>query len=193
MPACIVRFRTLASLVNIVGSACVALGIVVIDEISHVICMSFAPWLRLLFLDICCTVVYYAQISRMLATLSTMTSPTTAKIPPIVSVVQGSVIRAGLKGTSFTYFTTDKAKSARDLLAIFKEAKAEDPPQLEEMSVFGGSGGRSRYGGGRGGGQGGGYGGGGGCGYSGGGGRGYGGRGRGGGGGGGGYGGHDCW
>jgi len=49
--------------------------------------------------------------------------------------------RAGMKGTSFTYFTTDNAKSARELLSILKEAKADVPPQLEEMSMFGGGGG----------------------------------------------------
>ncbi|KAI0049001.1 DEAD-domain-containing protein [Auriscalpium vulgare] len=80
----------------------------------------------------------------------------------------GRTGRAGMKGTSFTYFTTDNAKSARDLVAILREAKAEVPPALEEMTMFGGGGGRSRYGGGGGGrgggrgGRGGGYGGGGG-------------------------------
>ncbi|KAI0667808.1 hypothetical protein C8Q78DRAFT_1081694 [Trametes maxima] len=89
----------------------------------------------------------------------------------------GRTGRAGMKGTSYTYFTTDNAKQARELIGILKEANAVVPPQLEEMSMFGGGGGgRSRYGGGRGRGGGGG-----------GGGR-YGG---GGGGGGGGYGGHD--
>lgn len=48
-----------------------------------------------------------------------------------------------MKGTSYTYFTTDNAKSARELLAILREAKANIPPQLEEMSMFGGGGGRS--------------------------------------------------
>lgn len=46
-----------------------------------------------------------------------------------------------MKGTSYTYFTTDNAKSARDLVAILKEANAEIPPQLEEMTMFGGGGG----------------------------------------------------
>lgn len=48
-----------------------------------------------------------------------------------------------MKGTSYTYFTTDNAKSARELLAILREANADIPPQLEEMSMFGGGGGRS--------------------------------------------------
>ncbi|KIP10983.1 hypothetical protein PHLGIDRAFT_171911 [Phlebiopsis gigantea 11061_1 CR5-6] len=55
----------------------------------------------------------------------------------------GRTGRAGLKGTSYTYFTTDNAKSARELITILREAKAIVPPQLEEMSMFGGGGGRS--------------------------------------------------
>ena len=46
-----------------------------------------------------------------------------------------------MKGTSYTYFTTENAKSARDLIAILKEAKADVPPALEEMAMFGGGGG----------------------------------------------------
>jgi len=101
----------------------------------------------------------------------------------------GRTGRAGSTGTSYTYFTTENAKSARELIVILREAKAVVPPQLEEMSGFGGGGGgRGRYGGGRGGGRGGGGG------YRGGGGGGYGGGGYGGGGGGGGYGGGgDRW
>ncbi|KAI0788086.1 P-loop containing nucleoside triphosphate hydrolase protein [Fomes fomentarius] len=76
----------------------------------------------------------------------------------------GRTGRAGMTGTSYTYFTTDNAKQSRDLIAILREANAHVPPQLEEMSMFGGGGGgRSRYGGGgrgRGGGGGGGGGGG---------------------------------
>ncbi|EIW57832.1 DEAD-domain-containing protein [Trametes versicolor FP-101664 SS1] len=96
----------------------------------------------------------------------------------------GRTGRAGTTGTSFTYFTTDNAKQARELIGILKEAKAVVPPQLEEMSMYGGGGGgRGRYGGGgrgRGGGGGGGRyggGGGGGGGYGGGGDSGYGSRG----------------
>jgi ATP-dependent RNA helicase DDX5/DBP2 len=49
-----------------------------------------------------------------------------------------------MKGTSYTYFTTDNAKSARELISILREAKAIVPPQLEEMAMFsGGGGGRS--------------------------------------------------
>ncbi|KAF8650990.1 hypothetical protein AX16_004976 [Volvariella volvacea WC 439] len=61
----------------------------------------------------------------------------------------GRTGRAGMKGISYTYFTTDNAKSARDLISILREAKATVPPQLEEMGMYGGGGGgRSRYGGG---------------------------------------------
>ncbi|KZW02916.1 DEAD-domain-containing protein [Exidia glandulosa HHB12029] len=79
----------------------------------------------------------------------------------------GRTGRAGMKGTAYTYFTTDNSKAARELLAILREAKAEIPPQLEEMSMYSGGGGgggrgRGRFGGGGGGrGGGGGYGGGG--------------------------------
>jgi hypothetical protein len=46
-----------------------------------------------------------------------------------------------MKGTAFTYFTTDNAKSARELLGILREAKADIPSQLEEMGMYGGGGG----------------------------------------------------
>jgi ATP-dependent RNA helicase DDX5/DBP2 len=50
-----------------------------------------------------------------------------------------------MKGVSYTYFTTDNAKSARELISILKEAKAAVPPQLEEMAMYGGGGGRSKF------------------------------------------------
>jgi ATP-dependent RNA helicase DDX5/DBP2 len=51
-----------------------------------------------------------------------------------------------MKGTAFTYFTTDNAKAARELLNILREAKQDIPSQLEEMASYGGAGGgRSRY------------------------------------------------
>jgi len=64
----------------------------------------------------------------------------------------GRTGRAGMKGVSYTYFTTDNAKSARELISILKDAKATVPPQLEEMAMYGGGGGRGRFrgGGGRG-------------------------------------------
>lgn len=48
-----------------------------------------------------------------------------------------------MKGTSYTYFTTDNSKSARELISILREAKAHVPPQLEEMAMYSGGGGRS--------------------------------------------------
>ncbi|KAF8575430.1 DEAD-domain-containing protein [Ramaria rubella] len=89
----------------------------------------------------------------------------------------GRTGRAGQTGVSYTYFTTENARSARELVGILRESKSEIPPQLNEMAMYsGGGGGRSRYGSGGGGGGGGrGRGGGGGGGYRGGGGGGYGG------------------
>ncbi|OCH94880.1 hypothetical protein OBBRIDRAFT_788878 [Obba rivulosa] len=49
-----------------------------------------------------------------------------------------------MKGISYTYFTTDNAKQARELIGILREAKANVPPQLEEMGMFGGGGGGGR-------------------------------------------------
>jgi ATP-dependent RNA helicase DDX5/DBP2 len=50
-----------------------------------------------------------------------------------------------MKGISYTYFTTDNAKSARELIGILREAKASVPPQLEEMASFGGGGARGSF------------------------------------------------
>ena len=51
-----------------------------------------------------------------------------------------------MKGTSYTYFTTDNAKQARELIGILREANANVPPQLEEMAMYSGGGsGRSTY------------------------------------------------
>lgn len=50
-----------------------------------------------------------------------------------------------MKGTSYTYFTTDNSKSARELISILREAKADVPQQLDEMAMYsGGGGGRSK-------------------------------------------------
>lgn len=78
----------------------------------------------------------------------------------------GRTGRAGRKGTSYTYFTMDNSKAARELVQILRESKADIPPELEEMAMYGGRGGGGGRGrGGRGGGRGG-YGGGGRGGYS---------------------------
>jgi hypothetical protein len=83
-----------------------------------------------------------------------MTSPIIAKIISIELGALGCVFslsfrfnnssslqRAGMKGVSYTYFTTENAKSARELIVILREASAHVPPQLEEMAMFGGGGG----------------------------------------------------
>jgi uncharacterized membrane protein YgcG len=67
------------------------------------------------------------------------------------------VQRAGRTGIAYTYFTTDNAKAATELITILREAKQDVPPQLAEMARYGGGGGNrnNRYGGGGGGGRGG--------------------------------------
>ncbi|OAA67051.1 RNA helicase [Niveomyces insectorum RCEF 264] len=69
----------------------------------------------------------------------------------------GRTGRAGANGTAITFFTTDNAKQARDLLSVLQEAKQQIEPRLAEMARYGGGGGGGRYGGyrGRGGGHGG--------------------------------------
>ncbi|KAJ3081376.1 putative ATP-dependent RNA helicase ddx5 [Rhizoclosmatium hyalinum] len=70
----------------------------------------------------------------------------------------GRTGRAKTTGTAYTFFTTENAKQARDLLGILEEAKQEIPPQLREMAFAGGGGGGfNRWGGGGRGGGGGGY------------------------------------
>jgi len=72
----------------------------------------------------------------------------------------GRTGRGGARGTAITFFTTNDAKQARDLLTVLREAKQQIPPELADMSrsSFGGGGGRygsARGRGGRGGGGGG--------------------------------------
>ncbi|KAI0259869.1 hypothetical protein BC834DRAFT_591901 [Gloeopeniophorella convolvens] len=71
-------------------------------------------------------------IHRIGRTGVSLTSGLSSKCNPELLPLQ----RAGLKGTSYTYFTTENAKSARELVGILKEAKAEVPSALEEMSMF---------------------------------------------------------
>lgn len=61
----------------------------------------------------------------------------------VTEVLTLSSQRAGMTGTAFTFFTTDNAKAARELVGILREAKANVPPELDEMTMFGGGGGRS--------------------------------------------------
>jgi len=65
----------------------------------------------------------------------------------------GRTGRGGQKGTSITYFTTDDAPKARDLIKVLREANQYVDPKLEDMSRSGGGNKNSRYG--RGGGRGG--------------------------------------
>ncbi|PUU81237.1 P-loop containing nucleoside triphosphate hydrolase protein [Tuber borchii] len=74
----------------------------------------------------------------------------------------GRTGRGGARGTAITFFTTNDAKQARDLLTVLREAKQQIPPELADMSRSGFGGGGGRYGssrgrGGRGGGGGGGF------------------------------------
>lgn len=55
--------------------------------------------------------------------------------------MRSSFQRAGQKVTSYTFFTTENAKAARELVTILKEAKADVPAQLQEMVQYGGGGG----------------------------------------------------
>lgn len=69
----------------------------------------------------------------------------------------GRTGRAGASGTAITLFTTDNAKSARDLITVLKEANQHIPEELQAMARYsGGGGGRGGggYRGGRGGGRG---------------------------------------
>ncbi|KAK6532201.1 ATP-dependent RNA helicase dbp2 [Arthrobotrys megalospora] len=65
----------------------------------------------------------------------------------------GRTGRAGQKGTAITFFTTDNAKQARDLVTVLTEAKQQIDPRLSDMARGPGYGGssRGRWGGPRGG------------------------------------------
>ena len=62
----------------------------------------------------------------------------------------GRTGRAGAKGHSYTFFTSDKARLAKDLVNILKEANQEIPEDLLEFVRGGDSGGPRKYGGGKG-------------------------------------------
>ena len=65
----------------------------------------------------------------------------------------GRTGRAGAKGTAITFFTSNNAKHARELINLLKEAGQAVPPALvglqRSASAYG-DGGRRRYGSGRG-------------------------------------------
>jgi ATP-dependent RNA helicase DDX5/DBP2 len=63
----------------------------------------------------------------------------------------GRTGRGGKTGESITFFTTDNAKQAKELVSILTEAKQEIDPRLLDMVRMGGGGNRKRYGGGGGG------------------------------------------
>lgn len=45
-----------------------------------------------------------------------------------------------MEGTAYTYFTTENARSARELITILREARSDVPYELEEMARIGGGG-----------------------------------------------------
>jgi len=63
----------------------------------------------------------------------------------------GRTGRAGKSGISYTFFTPENSKRARELIKILEQAGQEVPPQLQNMSSRGGGFGGRRRGGGRGG------------------------------------------
>lgn len=57
----------------------------------------------------------------------------------------GRTGRSDQTGTSFTFFTQDNARQARDLVDVLKEAKQEVNPQLQEMANRSGPGGGNKW------------------------------------------------
>jgi ATP-dependent RNA helicase DDX5/DBP2 len=49
-----------------------------------------------------------------------------------------------MEGTAYTFFTTENARLAKDLINILREATAEIPAELEEMAMMGSGGGRGK-------------------------------------------------
>eukprot|EP00930_Biecheleria_cincta_P037504 TRINITY_DN2574_c0_g1_i1.p1 TRINITY_DN2574_c0_g1~~TRINITY_DN2574_c0_g1_i1.p1 ORF type:complete len:497 (-),score=105.22 TRINITY_DN2574_c0_g1_i1:283-1773(-) len=56
----------------------------------------------------------------------------------------GRTGRAGASGSAYTFFTSDKAKFAKDLIGVLKEASQPVPEELERLAGWGGSGDRDR-------------------------------------------------
>merc|ERR1712166_1081194 len=54
----------------------------------------------------------------------------------------GRTGRAGATGSSYTFFTSDKAKHAGDLIKVLREASQPVPAELEKLAGGGGGGGR---------------------------------------------------
>jgi len=59
----------------------------------------------------------------------------------------GRTGRAGATGSSYTFFTTDKSRLAKDLINVLREASQPVPEELERLSSgsYGGGGDRRRY------------------------------------------------
>merc|ERR1719415_460225 len=53
----------------------------------------------------------------------------------------GRTGRAGATGSSYTFFTSDKSRLARDLINVLREASQPVPEELERMAGSGGGGG----------------------------------------------------
>merc|ERR1711972_853472 len=51
--------------------------------------------------------------------------------------------RAGATGSSYTFFTSDKARMAKDLINVLREASQPVPEELERLAGSGGGGGGS--------------------------------------------------
>lgn len=64
----------------------------------------------------------------------------------ISSINRTTLILNSAKGTAITFFTTNDAKQAKDLLTVLREAKQQIPPELADMARSGGFGGGGRYG-----------------------------------------------
>jgi len=56
----------------------------------------------------------------------------------------GRTGRAGASGSAYTFFTSDKAKFSKELIAVLKEASQPVPEELERLAGWGGSGDRDR-------------------------------------------------
>merc|ERR1712146_74045 len=56
----------------------------------------------------------------------------------------GRTGRAGATGSSYTFFTRDKARSAPDLIKVLKEANQPVPEELEKLASTSGGGDRGR-------------------------------------------------
>ncbi|KAI5479913.1 ATP-dependent rna helicase dbp2 [Pseudohyphozyma bogoriensis] len=54
----------------------------------------------------------------------------------------GRTGRAGAKGTAYAFLNSDNSKVAQDLIKVLRDANQRVPPELEQLSPYGGGGGR---------------------------------------------------